>query len=230
MISICLVISIFFYISNNMMPTITDYIIIAIACIGIAFVIGMCIVSVVDKKMSDIVINVPKPEVTVNIKEDCSSKKTVEEFTPTSKKKDDEGSIELKQNKLVNPATKKAPISMKKNGMRFLNAYEQDDELYPDVEGTRQYAVMGCRDRTKKFKLYPNMVACAMPNYLTAENYYTKNFEYPVLPGQSEERNLGADYDEVTSFGKPDVSYRLIVRNRNKLSNKPPFPANYWFK
>lgn len=209
------------------MPTISDYIIIAIACVGIAFIIGMCIVSVVDKKMSDIVINVPKPEVTVNIKDGCKKDdKSVEEFTPT----DNKTTVPNIAPTSTSTSTQKKKPVKKKKGSIFLNMYEGDDELYPDVEGTRQYAVMGCQDRNKKMKLYPNQIACNVPNYLTAENYYVKNFEYPVVPGQSEERHLGADYDEVNYLADPNKSIRIISRNTNNLSNQPPFPANYWFK
>lgn len=218
------------------MPSASDYVIIGIACIGIAFIIGMCIVSVVDKKMSDIVINVPKAEVVVNI-DDCKNK-NVEEFTPTDSVQQPsptQTSSVPKPSSTPKPVAKttstksKLTKSVKKNGLKFLNPYEGDDELYPDTAGMREYAVMGCRDRTKKFKLFPNTVACNVPNYLTAENYYTKNFEYPVAPGQSEERLLGADYTDSNFLAKPDVSYRVISLSRNKLSTKPPYPANYWF-
>ena len=187
------------------MKTYSNYVIVGFVSLAIAVVVGVCIVAIIDKRLSDITINVPKPEVTVDLSK-CNNEKEElkEKFESTSKKK-------IK----VNPDWLDKIL---------------DTEQYENIEGYKQYAVAGCPDRKKKMKLYPNIVACNQPNYLTAENYYNANFNYPYIPGQSEERWLPADY-EYTSFLSPvDKSVRIITRNKSKLSTKQPFPANYWFK
>ena len=201
----------------------SDYIIIGIVSLAIAFIMGMCIVSIIDRKLNDITINVPKPEVTVNMS-GCKNDEIKEEFAtvvnikPTT---DSKNTVENKNEPKLNRKIRVNPDSLDK----ILNS-----EQYDDVEGYKQYAVMGCPDRHKKFKLYPNIVSCNQPNYLTAENYYNQNFEYPYIPGQSEERWVPADYNFSSYLAPPDISYRIISKNKNRLSKKPPFPANYWFK
>lgn len=210
-----------------MVATFSDYIIIGIVSLAIAFIMGMSIVSIIDKKLTDITINVPKPDVTVKIS-DCN--KNIKEYknqkTKESEEQEETGEIEEFQ-----PTKDSAPKTNRKIKVNpvWLDKI-LDTEQYDDVEGYKQYAIMGCPDRTKKMKLYPNIVACSQPNYLTAENYYNSNFEYPYIPGQSEEQWVPANYDYTSYLAKPDVSIRIIARNKNKLSKKPPFPENYWFK
>lgn len=203
-----------------MVATFSDYIIIGIVSLAIAFIMGMSIVSIIDKKLTDITINVPKPDVTVKIS-DCN--KNTKEFKSSENKNE----IEEFQSLTSDQQAPKTDRKIKVNPVWLDKIL--DTEQYDDVEGYKQYAVMGCPDRRKKMKLYPNIVSCNQPNYLTAENYYNANFEYPYIPGQSEETWLPADYEYTSYLAKPDVSVRIIARNKNKLSKKPPFPENYWF-
>jgi len=230
------------------MKTYSNYVIVGFVSLFIAIIVGICIVAIIDKKLSDITINVPKPEVTVNMSK-CESDKLenfettkTDSHTPSSGTPDSRtpssGTPDSNQNQseIIDKTESKKTDSKKSETVKKIKVNPDwldkilDTEQYDDVEGYKQYAVMGCPDRRKKMKLYPNIVACNQPNYLTAENYYNANFNYPYIPGQSEERWMPADYEYTTFLSPADKSIRIITRNKSKLSTKQPFPSNYWFK
>jgi hypothetical protein len=172
-------------------------------------------------------------------------KRLIEGFTDSSEIKNGVVDTQAVPKKIVDlrPPRKNVTFIKKKSSIPAVNDYLDQFEHHDEAEGYKYYAVAGCPDRRKKLNLYPDLVSCAQPNYLTAENYYEKNFNYPYIPGQSEERWMGADYergvgplygkhgDYMSELGNPYVSRRIIVRNASKkLPNKPPFPYNYWFR
>ena len=209
------------------MPKMSDCVFVGIISLIVAFIIGMCISSMVDKKLNNVSVNIP--DIVVDHK-GCECKENKYYTAYTEKPVDN---VELLEPFRPTPEVKTPEVKTKKKPKR-MNRYDKIESVIPldytdDVEGSKQYAVAGCPDRRKKMKLYPDLVSCAQPNYMTAENYYNRNFEYPYIPGQSEETWLGADYDYTTYLANANKSYRIVTRNKKKTA-KAPFPSNYWFQ
>lgn len=221
-----------------------EYLGIAIICFIVAFVLGTSIVTLIDDKINNVSVNlpeiiVPRPNVTVVIDKDnydemrCGA---IEKFEPLPKDNETDSSAEVKEAKkikrFVNGTTQKERLDYILNMSN--NDIIRNDKpviLYNDVEdGLKKYAVAGCKDRRKKFKMYPNQVACNVPNYLTAENYYNSVFEYPYIPGPSEELYFPSNYNEMDEYGSPNISFRIVNRNAKIINKNPPHPSNYWFK
>jgi hypothetical protein len=213
--------TIILYLFKNRMTTYSNYIIVAIVSLVIACIMGMCIVSIIDRKLSDITINIPKPEVTVSVPKCRANNSDVDNSDTDNDIKEEFDSVTDETK--INSTPKRIHVNPD-----WLDKI-LDTEQYDDVEGYKQYAVSGCADRRKKLKLYPNIVACSQPNYLTAENYYNENFEYPYIPGQNEQRWTPADTRYTNYLANPEKSIRIITKNKSEISKKPPFPSNFWF-
>jgi hypothetical protein len=223
------------------------YIYLGIISIILAGVVVMSISNMIDDKINNIVINVPEiniPEIKIDHRGcDCRIAKPNKYYTAYTEEPSNhieyidpsKEYFETINSSQVKSAAPKYDAKMRLlRGKKKETKYDKitnnaDLDYTDDVEGSKQYAVMGCSDRRKKLKLYPDLVACAQPNYMTAENYYNQNFEYPYIPGQNEEYWLGADYKYTSFLANADKSYRIISRSRKKTS-KSPFPANYWFQ
>lgn len=206
-----------------------EYIGIAIICLVVAFIIGTSLVSVIDSKINNVSVNlpefnIPKPNITVLVNKEDG---TYESFSNTNKKDDDKRIKDFAGG--VVPHERLKNILVMDSGDVIKN--QKAIDLYGDVErGLKEYAVAGCKDRRKKFKMYPNQVSCNFPNNLTAENYYTNVFQYPYIPGPSEELYFPSNYDETDHYADPNKSFRIVNRNAKIINKKPPYPSNYWFK
>ncbi len=228
---------------------ITEYVCIVLLVIVISGVLGMNIVNLIDRKISDISINlpkinVPKPEIIVNMSDICNPRRSdlpavrelLEHFSskiiPTREDlpKDDDISKKLLDKYLKKPTKKTKPKKKK----RKIN-YDESPDLDPSHVVERdsdEYigSVLGCRPVMGR-PVHPDQVSCSMPNFKTSENYYRYYYKYPMVPRMptiDEQRWLGANYVNYIDTMVPDRDYRVIQTGLKK--KVPPVEgSNYIF-
>jgi len=210
---------------NILMVVLTDYIFISFTTLAIAIIVVTALFIFIDNKISNVSINIPMCEGIFNKEKKDNEEK--EMFDSLGSNIDNNSQVDQSVMKFINPEKVIRKMNPRLT-VKGSNDFDQD-VMFDNVEGIfPPYAISGCRDRHKKWKLYPNVVECNLPNYLTAENYYATNFEYPYVPGQDEQYYLPANFGKTAYLAPANISYRVIARTTKK-NNKPPFAANLWF-
>jgi hypothetical protein len=144
----------------------TDYFFVIIFFIVTAAFLGISIVNIIDKKLSNISINIPKiklpaSEVTVNFEKNGNSYKVKCDKTP----------IQTKKNKVLDLDFSN-PIKNEKK----LENEENDDFTFSDLEsefGEEETDIIEVEEMDKSEKIIENMTG------LTAEQFYNKHYVNP---------------------------------------------------
>lgn len=192
----------------------------------------------IDKKLSDIDIKIPKieiPEQKIIVRMKKKSQnldpypikgiKTVEGFsngkiiensrTPKVPYIWDQ---EVEEKKFENPPVPSSDI------ISSSKIQKTNDPLVPPYLGR----VIGCQRQYSR-EVYPDQIPPNDPNYKTGENYYRKYFGYPIIPEMTKDKWLPANINDHSSEGPPDRDYRVVPQNYTNTGNKQPLPSNYHF-
>jgi hypothetical protein len=232
-----------------METNITDYILI-IALIIVGFgILGLNLASFVDKKISQIAVNLPK--VVVKIDKDNVCGKQVEHFDnkglsykqefdvqDVKEKEHGEGSIKEQKERLAvtvdsknNAKTEEIDGTDVKDPTKYPYVWQRTAE--DNLAEQRDYGyigtVIGCKEAKGKKLLQPDQIECKMSNYQTAEDYYRYYYRYPLIPDDSKEAIQGYNQLQYSDNAPLGFDYRIIPQKYQQASNKPPFPANYYF-
>ncbi|HXT84470.1 MAG TPA: hypothetical protein VN704_09120 [Verrucomicrobiae bacterium] len=221
-----------------------EYIYIGLIVLFIFLIFGYSIDKLIDQKLSDIHINLPKinipePNIIIKMKKkkknvkpinstdnNCAipnvvNENTVENFDPNIKE---------------NPFTAARSNRNRNQGIPYISETEIEENPSEFSKKKLPYlgTIIGCQ-KQGKYKLQPDQIACNQPNYRTAEHYYDYYFKYPVIPQMDQDKWLPASivtrpsYGNTDDYMSPDRNYRVVPQHYATTIAKPPLPSNYEF-
>jgi hypothetical protein len=201
----------------------SEYIFIFILALGIAFIIGISIVGIVDRKISNIAINIPKinvppTNVTVKLGEKCSCEEPLNvKYYNT-----------YDNNQTVKPSTIEAFDNTASTSAPILLESACKSKKKRKKTTNKDCLAIGSMVPKNKMGIIDVQLDCIKQNNLTAEKYYNKIFKYPHVPLPSEkDRWIPADFVNTNYYANAKVWYKV---NNGKHPNKSvPYPSNYVF-
>lgn len=224
-----------------MIMNITDMCFITLFITIVSVFIGLSVVNVIDKKISNVSVNIPKQNVVLSVNRLDGDKLSVCACSTDNKDNTDnkdKSKSNLKQieaftvsdaqdiNKYnENIAFIKSTVSdedliLEKS---WINAQDFGDSLSNNVNDVReapaQYVSCANASIAEQYKtgeksLLPYQIACGYPNKLTAENYYKTFYKKHVVPIE-DYRVKGYNYQDFNTYPTPYQTRQMRILSPN---------------
>ncbi len=225
----------------------TDNVLFGILILGIILLFGFGTNYLIDKKLSDININIPRinvpePQIIVNVvkkRKYHENRDNKEEHKNNNNKMENVEGFDPDVPYISNEVVKD-PSKLPEAGRSFLPyIWENEVEEEPqklEVKELPIYSgrVIGCQRNSKRL-LFPDQVPKEKANNRTGENFFKYYFTYPTIPALDQDRwlpyNIGDKEGGYINqeYSPPDRNYRVIPRHYSSVANRAPFPSNYYF-